>query len=132
MSGVKFRDCGFSERGSRAICLAHLKSRHAIEGQSNSPTGDVSVAKTEQPRLGSTLRARPSTVKGTRSIPKCDGVAARLSPARNQMYQRISIMYQKCKQLYAWASSFGEEFVAPTNDADTPFLKVIRDLFVTV
>ena len=116
MPGFKFRDCGFSELGSRAICLAYLRSRHAIEGQSNSPTGDVSVAKTEQPRLGGAVRARPSTVKGTRSVPRCDGVAARLSPARNQMYQQISIMYQKCKQFYAWASSFGGEFVIPADE----------------
>jgi len=100
MSCFKCRDCGFSELGSRAICLAYLRSRHAIEGQSSSPTGDVSVSKTEQPRLGSAARARPSTVKGTRSVPKCDGVTARLSPARNQMYQQISIMYQKCKEFY--------------------------------
>jgi hypothetical protein len=100
MSALEFRDRGFNEPGS-AIRLAYLKSRHAIEGQSNSPTGDVPVAETEQPRLGGASRARPSTVKGTRSVPKCDGVAARLSPARNQMYQEISIMYQKCKQFYA-------------------------------
>jgi hypothetical protein len=101
MSGLEFRDRGFNELGSRAICLAYLKSRHAIEGQSNSPTGDVSVAETEQPRLGRAVQARPSIVTGTRSAPKCDGVAARLSPARNQMYQQISIMHQKCKQFYA-------------------------------
>ena len=116
MAGVKFRDCGLGELGSRAISLAYLRSRHAIEGQSNSPTGDVSVAKTEQPRLGGAIQARPSTVKGTRSVPKCDGVTARLSPARNQMYQQISIMYQKCKQFYAWASSFGGEFVIPADE----------------
>ena len=100
MSALESRDCGFNKLGSD-ICLAYFKSRHAIEGQSNSPTGDVPVAETEQPRLDGASRARPSTVKGTRSVPKCDGVAARLSPARNQMYQEISIMYQKCKQFYA-------------------------------
>jgi hypothetical protein len=49
--------------------LAYLKSRHAIEGQSDSPTGDVSVAETERPRLGHPVRARPSTVTGTRAAP---------------------------------------------------------------
>ena len=101
MSGLEFRDRGFNQVHSRAICLAYLKSRHAIEGQSNSPTGDVSVAETEQTRLGRAVQARPSTVTDTRPVPKCDGVAARLSPARNQMYQQISIIYQKCKQFYA-------------------------------
>src|SRR6516165_4532753 len=109
MFGVKFSDCGFSERGSRAICLAHLKSRHAIEGQSNSPTGDVSVAKTEQPRLGSALRARPSTVKGTRSVPKCDGVAARLSPARNQNVSRDIDYVPKMQAVLCLSQAIGEE-----------------------
>jgi len=103
MSRPEFRDRGFNELGSPAIFLAYLKSRHAIEGQSNSPTGDVSVAEKERPRLGRPVRARPSTVTGNRPAPKCDGVAARLSPARNQMYQRISIICQKCKQFCARA-----------------------------
>jgi len=101
MSGPEFRNCGFNELGSRAGRLAYLKSRHAIKGQSNSPTGDVSVADTEQPRLGRAVGARPSTVTGTRCAPKCDGVAARLSPARNQMYQQVSINHHKCKQFCA-------------------------------
>ena len=100
MSGLEFRSRGLNECRSRTICLASLKSRHAIKGQSNSPTGDVSVAETEQPRLGRAVWARPSTVTGSRFAPKCDGVAARLSPARNQMYQQVSIMHQKCKQFY--------------------------------
>src|SRR6516225_528821 len=87
MSRLEFRDRGFNELGSRAICLAYLKSRHAIEGQSSSPTGDVSVAETERPRLGRPVRARPSTVTSNRPAPKCDGVTAWLSPARNQMYE---------------------------------------------
>lgn len=87
VSRIEFRDRSFSELGRRPICLAYLKSRHAIEGQSDSPTGDVSVAETERPRLGHPVRARPSTVTGTRAAPKCDEVAARLSPARNQMYR---------------------------------------------
>jgi hypothetical protein len=100
MWGLEFRSRGLNKCRSRTICLASLKSRHAIKGQSNSPTGDVSVAETEQPRLGRAVWARPSTVTGSRFAPKCDGVAARLSPARNQMYQQVSIMHQKCKQFY--------------------------------
>src|SRR6516164_3070105 len=107
MSRLEFRDRGFNELASRAICLAYLKSRHAIEGQSSSPTGDVSVAETERPRLGRPVRARPSTVTSNRPAPKCDGVAAWLSPARNQMYQQISIIFQECKQFCARAA-FGE------------------------
>ena len=98
MAALEFRNRGFNALGSRALCVAYLKGRHAIEGQSNSPTGDVPVAETERPRLGCAVRARPSTVTDTRSAPKCDGVAARLSPVRNQMYQQISIMHQKSKQ----------------------------------
>src|SRR5271167_75059 len=62
MSGLEFRSCGFNELSSPAISLAYLESRHAIKGQSNSPTGDVSVAENEQPRLSRAVRARPSTV----------------------------------------------------------------------
>ena len=81
MSGLEFRACGFNELGSRAISLAYLKSRHAIKGQSNSPTGDVSVAETEQPRLGRPVRARPFTVTGIRAAPKCDGVGQVIASA---------------------------------------------------
>ena len=94
-----------------------LKSRHAIEGQSSSPTGDVSVAETERPRLGRPVRARPSTVTSNRPAPKCDGVAAWLSPARNQMYQQISIIFQECKQFCARAA-FGEKCVIPADEVE--------------
>src|SRR5271155_1757685 len=43
---------------------------------------------------------------GTRSAPKCDGVAARLSLMRNQMYQHISTMRQRCKQFQRLSEDF--------------------------
>ena len=45
MSRLESRDCGFNELGSRAICLTYLKSRQAIEGQSNPPTGTYRLPK---------------------------------------------------------------------------------------
>jgi len=45
MSRLEFRDRGFNELGSRAICLTYLKSRQAIEGQSNPPTGTYRLPK---------------------------------------------------------------------------------------
>ena len=51
----------------------------------------------------------------TRS-PKCDGVAARLSLARNRMYQQVSIIHQKCKQFCARLRRFGEKFAIPEGE----------------
>jgi hypothetical protein len=130
MCRLEFRDRGFNEPGSCAICLAYLKSRHAIEGQSVSPTGEVSVAETERPRLGRPVRARPSTVTGNRLAPKCDGVAARLSPARNQI-RLTNIDYMlKMQAVPCSREAFGEKFVIRADELEFVPRKETFDSFL--
>jgi len=62
----EFRDCPFN---GPTIEFVDYKRVHAIEGQSNSPIREVSVAATGRPRLDRTVVAWPSTVTSTRSVP---------------------------------------------------------------
>src|SRR6266436_1334813 len=62
----EFRDCAFN---GPTIAFVDFKRVHAIEGQSNSPIGEVSVAATGRPRLDRTVVAWPPTVTSTRSVP---------------------------------------------------------------
>ncbi len=82
MTQFEFRDCPFN--GPR-IEFVDFKRVHAIEGQSNSPIGEVSVAATGRPRLDRTVVARPSTGYKHPLRPQCDAIAAWLTPARNRM-----------------------------------------------
>jgi hypothetical protein len=93
MSGFEFRNCGFNGLGSRATNLAYLKSRHAIKGQSiKSPTGDVPVAETEQPRLGRAIRARPSTLQAPAPPPN----ATESRPGYRQRVTKCINKYRLC------------------------------------
>jgi hypothetical protein len=62
----EFGDCPFN---GPTIELGYFKGASAIEGQSNSPIGEVSVAATNRPRLYRTIVTGPSTVTSTRSVP---------------------------------------------------------------
>ena len=62
----EFRDCPFN---GPTIEFVDFKRGHAIEGQSTSPIGEVSVAATGRPHLDRTVVAWPSTVTSTRSVP---------------------------------------------------------------
>jgi hypothetical protein len=62
----EFRDSPFD---GPTIEFVDDKRVHTIEGQSNFPIGEVSVAATGRPRLDRTVVAWPSTVTSTRSIP---------------------------------------------------------------
>src|SRR6266436_271427 len=60
------RDCRFN---GPIIEFVYFKRVHAIEGQSNSPIGEVSVAAADRPLLDRAIAAWPSTVTSTRSVP---------------------------------------------------------------
>jgi len=62
----EFRDCPFN---GPTIEFVDFKRVHAIEGQSNSPIGEVSVAATCRPRLDRIVVAWSLTVTSTRSVP---------------------------------------------------------------
>src|SRR6266404_6682076 len=62
----EFRDCPFN---GPTIEFVDFKRVHAIEGQSNSPIGEVSVAATCRPRLDCRVVAWSLTLTSTRSVP---------------------------------------------------------------
>lgn len=66
MTWREFRDCPFN---GPTIEFVDFKRVHAIEGQSNSPIGEVSVAATCRPRLDRIVVAWSLTVTSTRSVP---------------------------------------------------------------
>jgi len=88
-----------------------------VKGQSiKSPTGDVPVAETERPRLGRAIRAWPSTVTGTRSAPKCDGVAARLSQRVTKCINKYRLCTKNASSSTLERACLESKFIIPTDE----------------